>query len=175
MHAPQPGHGQNPSYPQHAGGPYGPQGVHAQPGADYHGGGQPAHAQYAPAPHQANSNPVDPRVVQAALSAKTWLNVVGWLFVVSGVLNALTLVGVVVAWIPIWCGVMLIGAANAAGRLGMSRTNDDLFQFVDKIRTYFAITGIMAVIAIVGSILVMAIFGASILAMAAAVAEAGAY
>jgi len=47
----------------------------------------------------------------SALKMTGWLKFVGIVTIVSGALAALSVIGIVFAWIPIWLGVLLMQAA----------------------------------------------------------------
>jgi hypothetical protein len=44
--------------------------------------------------------------------AKGWLKFLGILSIIGGVFQALTIVGIIYAWIPIWSGVLLHQAGS---------------------------------------------------------------
>ncbi len=49
-----------------------------------------------------------------ATQSKGWLKFLGVLSIIGGVLSALTIVGILVAWLPIWMGVLLFQAGSQA-------------------------------------------------------------
>ena len=46
--------------------------------------------------------------------ARTWLRIVGVTLFVAAFFTALTIIGVAVAWLPVWMGILLWQAASAA-------------------------------------------------------------
>lgn len=95
---------------------------------------------------------VEPRIEQLALplySAKGWMKFLGVLAILYGVLTALSIVGLLIAWLPIWMGVLLYQAAEAAE--GAVHANDaaSLTRALSKLRTYFVIMGVLALIGLV--------------------------
>ena len=43
---------------------------------------------------------------------KSWLKFYGIITIITGVLAALSIVGILYAWLPVWLGVLVNGAAN---------------------------------------------------------------
>jgi Family of unknown function (DUF5362) len=94
--------------------------------------------------------------------ARGWLKFLGVLEIIAGVLYALTIVGLLFAWLPIWMGVLMYQAGSsieAAGQFG------DKFAFLrsmGNLKTYFVIQGVVVVVSfalVVISIIVMLVFG----------------
>ena len=78
-----------------------------------------------------------------------WMLVLGWVTLVAGVLEALTLVGLVFAWLPIWIGIVVL---KAAGRIAEAERTGEaaaLAEALAKIRLYFVMTGVMLFVGIV--------------------------
>ena len=55
-------------------------------------------------------------IVEPLYRGKFWMQLLGVVSILYGVLSAITVVGLIVAWIPIWAGVVLMQAAGAASR-----------------------------------------------------------
>ena len=104
------------------------------------------------------------RELSAPLAAgKGWMKLLGVVFIIQGVLIAITIVGLLVAWLPIWIGVLLL---QSAGAIEQAQITGDEIQFrraMDKLRTYFVILGILVLLSIAFMVLAMlsgAMFGA---------------
>ena len=52
-------------------------------------------------------NPTVTNVMQPLHDAAGWMKLIGTLAIIQGVLLALTIVGLIIAWLPIWLGVLL--------------------------------------------------------------------
>lgn len=93
-----------------------------------------------------------PRIEQLALplyGAKGWMKFLGALAILYGVLTALSVVGLLIAWLPIWMGVLLYQAANAVEAAVHSEDAESLTRALAKLRTYFVIMGVLALIGLV--------------------------
>ena len=79
---------------------------------------------------------------------KGWLKFLGILTIIGGALYALTLVGIIIAWLPIWIGIILLQAGNSGDQFISSGTVEDLRKHLAKLRMYFVITGIVMIISL---------------------------
>ena len=109
-----------------------------------------------------NSN--DPSLLAARASArgtKGWLKFLGILSIIYGGLYALSIVGIIVAWVPIWLGIVMTKAGGRAGDYAERGDTESLASYTKQIRTLFAITGIMTLVSIalgiIGAIIAIAI------------------
>ncbi|SRR5690606_26282344 len=89
-------------------------------------------------------------------NAKFWIKLMGVFMIIYGVLVALTIVGIIIAWLPIWVGVVLFQSASA---IDVAYTNGDqeaAVRAMDKLKVYFIINGVLLLIGIIfGVIAVM--------------------
>ena len=81
--------------------------------------------------------------------AKFWLKLVGVMMIIYGVLAALSIVGIIVAWLPIWMGVLLFQTAKAVETAHAAEDESALIQSMSKLKTYFTITGILTLVGLV--------------------------
>jgi len=81
--------------------------------------------------------------------SKGWLKLLGVLSIIYGVFCALTVVGIVFAWLPIWMGVLLYQAASAVEKSQFAGDKAALLESLGKIKTYFTISGVVAIIGLV--------------------------
>jgi hypothetical protein len=96
------------------------------------------------------------REVTAPLfAAKGWMKFLGVLMIIAGAFYALTIVGIIICWLPIWIGVVLFQAATATESAQASGSKMELYGALSKLKTYFTIYGVLALIMIVVSIIVM--------------------
>jgi len=84
---------------------------------------------------------------------KGWLKFLGIMMIIAGALQALSLVGIVIAWLPIWMGVVLTQAGGRAqGYLDRNDTQA-MAEFTGKLKTYFVINGILLIVSMALSII----------------------
>lgn len=71
-----------------------------------------------------------------------WIQFLGLALIVYGVITALSIVGLVVAWLPFWMGLLLL---KAAGKARAATAYGDKYAFeesLQNIANYFIISGI---------------------------------
>ena len=89
--------------------------------------------------------------------ARSWLKFLGVLSIIAGVVQALSIVGIIFAWLPIWMGVLMFQAGSsieAAGQFG------DRFAFLrslGSLKTYFVLQGVLALIGILVAVSMLCI------------------
>jgi hypothetical protein len=98
------------------------------------------------------------RVYQELSRASGWMKVMGILFIVSSILDAITIVGIIYAWLPIWMGVIVYQAGKAAQMASTNRDETKLVEVFSKIRLYFVISVITLIVAYAFIIVVYTIF-----------------
>jgi len=100
------------------------------------------------------------REVSAPLfAAKGWMKFLGVLMIIYGVLMAISIVGIIVCWLPIWIGVLLFQSAGAIESAQASGSKMELYGALSKLKTYFTIYGILALIGIVFFVIMMFVGG----------------
>jgi len=75
-----------------------------------------------------------------------WLKLLGIINIIQGAFIALSIIGILVAWIPIWLGVLLFQAGNRAQNAVIANNPRELVVMMDKLRLYFIIQGIIFVV-----------------------------
>lgn len=89
-------------------------------------------------------------------NAKFWMKLLGVVMIIAGVAEALTIIGILFAWLPIWIGVLLFQAAGAAEAAYANADADAAVRAMDKLKVYFIINGVLM-------LLMLVLFGAAIL------------
>ena len=110
----------------------------------------------------------NPLLDKLALSAKNmavWAKFIGIVNIVMGALTALSLVGIIIAWLPIWMGVILFQAGGRADQAYTGKKYDQLIPMMDKLRMYFLVQGILIIVGVAVTILSFVIFGAGMFAI----------
>ena len=78
--------------------------------------------------------------------ARRWMKFAGILTIIAGVLQVFSIWGIVIAWLPIWMGILLTGAAKQITLACESSDDTAAFTAMDKLRLYFKIMGILMLI-----------------------------
>lgn len=81
--------------------------------------------------------------------AKFWLQLVGVMMIIYGVLSAITIIGLVVAWLPIWLGVLLFQTAKAIELAYTSEDEPAMLAAMAKLKTYFTIMGVLTLVGLI--------------------------
>jgi hypothetical protein len=88
-------------------------------------------------------------------SCKGWMKLVGVMSIIGGALQVLTIFGIIIAWLPIWTGVLLFQSANAIQQAHETDSRDAMGRSLSKLRTYFIITGVLTLIGIIAFVLML--------------------
>lgn len=106
--------------------------------------------------------------------AQRWIKLFGWMMIGNGVLSVFSVWGILIAWLPIWLGMLLLKAGKsmeAAGRTG------DRAQFLtaqEKLKTFFTVNGILMLVGIILTTVMMLVFGGMIVKMLPMLMQQGA-
>lgn len=84
---------------------------------------------------------------------KGWMKFLGIMNIIGGGINVLTIVGILWAWLPIWIGIVLLQAGSKAEEYAARGDETALAGFMDKLRSYFAISGIALIVALALSVI----------------------
>jgi len=90
--------------------------------------------------------------------AKGWLQFLAVMEILGGIMAALTIFGIIVAWLPIWQGVILFKAASAAETSAITGDKTQLVISLRQVKLFFMINGIVMLIG-VGFALLAFFFG----------------
>lgn len=95
---------------------------------------------------------------QARKNAKAmtgWMKFMGIMTIIAGCLQALSIFGLVIAWLPIWMGVILTKAGSKAGEYADKGDFASLEGMTGQLKTYFTISGIMIIVSFAVSIIIV--------------------
>ncbi|MFI0471823.1 DUF5362 family protein [Halomonas sp. HMF6819] len=95
-------------------------------------------------PHEKNE--LLKSIAEPLYRGKLWMQLIGVMLILGGVLTAITVVGIIVAWIPIWAGVVLFQAASASQRAYQSGDERELRFALSKLKTHFTIFGVLVLL-----------------------------
>lgn len=88
-------------------------------------------------------------LIEPLYRGKFWMQLIGVMLIISGILTALSIVGILVAWIPIWAGIVLMQGAGAVHRAYTSDQPTEMSYAMGKLRVYFTIFGVLLMIYLV--------------------------
>ncbi len=118
--------------------------------------------------NEVTGTPTDAFVKEVSVplyQAKGWMKLLGVVMIVQGVIAAISLVGIIICWLPIWLGVLLFKAAGAIEGAQLSGNKQLLIESLNKLKTYFLINGVLMLIVLVFVGLSMLLAGGSMLAL----------
>ena len=84
-----------------------------------------------------------------------WAKFIGIMTIVGGCLQVLTIFGIVIAWLPIWMGVVLLKAGSKAGEYADKGDPAALEGMTGQLKTYFIISGVTIIVSFALTIIVM--------------------
>ena len=84
--------------------------------------------------------------------AKGWLKFLGILSIIGGVGQALTIVGILFAWLPIWMGVLMYQAGSNIESAAQFGDKFSFLRSLGSLKTYFVLQGVLTLIAIIISV-----------------------
>jgi hypothetical protein len=120
---------------------------------------------YVPAAPGAGSARATREIGLPLASAAGWMKFIGIMFIIQGAIAALTLVGIIIAWLPIWTGVLLLQSAGAAQRSQLQDDANALIEALSRLKTYFVIQGVLYLVGLALMIIYFVFFGAVVAAM----------
>jgi hypothetical protein len=103
-------------------------------------------------------NDLEQKVTATCKEMRGWIKFLAIVWIVSGGIYALTIVGMVIAWIPIWLGIVLLRLSNNCKEIAEGGF-ESLGNMFSSLKTFFLLTGIFTIITIVLSIIWAIIFG----------------
>lgn len=94
-----------------------------------------------------------------------WLKFLGVVNIIMGIFVALSIVGIIIAWLPIWLGVLLFQAGNQITEARISRNFYHLVTMMQKFKMYFMIQGILLLISLIFGVIGFLSFGAALFSL----------
>lgn len=93
------------------------------------------------------------RLLQPVAESTGWLRFLSVAVIATGVLTALTLVGLVIAWLYIWVGVLLWQASERASQARLTRDPAQLEEYLRKLRSLIVIAGVTLIVNLAAAVL----------------------
>lgn len=98
------------------------------------------------------------QLAEPLYQAKGWMKFIGIVSIISGVISALTIFGLIYCWLPIWMGSTLISASNRLESARFSGDSGQLTESLIKLKSYFQIMGYSILAAILVTFLSLVLF-----------------
>lgn len=89
------------------------------------------------------------RLIRPIDEARGWMKLLAVLLIIQGALAAITIIGLLIAWLPIWLGILLWQSAERAQRAREAGDESIAVDALVKIKTLFTIYGVIALIGLV--------------------------
>ncbi|MCX6037264.1 MAG: DUF5362 family protein [Chloroflexi bacterium] len=89
--------------------------------------------------------------------ARGWLKFLGVLSIISGVGLALSIVGILFAWLPIWMGVLMFQAGSSIDSAGQFGDKFAFLRSMGSLKTYFMLQGVLTLIGIILAVTMLCI------------------
>ena len=98
------------------------------------------------------------QLAQVLKRYKGWLNFLGVVNIIGGILYSLSLIGIIFGILMIFIGIKLINAAQLIQRYINSRDEVDLLSIHENLAGYFKYTGILYIVSIIIGIFILLIY-----------------
>jgi hypothetical protein len=94
-------------------------------------------------------NPSISAVMQPLSDAAGWMKLIGTLAIIWGVILALSIVGLIVAWLPIWMGILLRRAADESVVANRTGHEANAVAATASLHTIFKVQGVILLVMLV--------------------------
>ena len=75
-----------------------------------------------------------------------WMKFLGVFLIVYGVIVCISVIGIVIGWIPIWLGVLLCSSADRLAAVNERDSAEDAVESIEKLSLFFKISGIVTLV-----------------------------
>jgi hypothetical protein len=103
------------------------------------------------------------RACRIAADSASWMKLLGVISIIQGIFAVFTIWGIIIAWLPIWLGVILFRAANEA-EMAAAGLTDHLEAYLKRLNKFFLIQGILMLLFIVIALIMVFVMGGLFLA-----------
>ena len=114
-----------------------------------------------PYPNPPAPAPLENQMVQQLslpiYQARGWLKFLGILSIISGVGSALSIVGILFAWLPIWMGVLMFQAGSSIESAGQFGDKFAFLRSMGNLKTYFVLQGVLTLLGIIFAVTMICI------------------
>ena len=97
--------------------------------------------------------------------AKGWLKLLGVLGIVYGALTVLSGWGILIAWLPIWMGILLLKAGRTIETAQSRGDKEQFLACLNKLKLFFTIQGVLILISLILTLVGLLVFGGALIGM----------
>jgi len=87
-------------------------------------------------------------IIRPIDESRGWMKLLAVVMIVQGVFLAITIIGLLIAWLPIWLGVLLWQSADAAQKARAAGDEAIAVDSLTKLKTMITIYGVVALIGV---------------------------
>ncbi len=109
-----------------------------------------------PVPVAADTHEVQ-EMSQPIFQARGWLKFLGILSIISGIGMALSIAGIIIAWLPIWMGVLMFQAGSSIDSAGQFGDRFAFLRSMGSLKTYFVLQGVLTLLGILVTVSMLCI------------------
>jgi hypothetical protein len=92
-------------------------------------------------------------VTRPIFDARGWIKLLGIVYIINGVICCLSIIGLLIGWLPIWMGILMVKASNNVGNGFLGKDERSIREGLDQLRINFKIQGILMIISLVFTVL----------------------
>ncbi len=94
-------------------------------------------------------------IAEPLFESQGWMKFLAVMLVLQGVGIALTIVGVLIAWLPIWAGVLLYQSASGVEHAELTGEKARLMRALRKLKLFFIVSGVGTLAGLILGLLAM--------------------
>ncbi|MBN1693848.1 hypothetical protein JW879_00425 [candidate division WOR-3 bacterium] len=98
------------------------------------------------------------KVITSSKDMNGWIKFLAIFSIAIGALYALSIFGIIIAWMPIWLGIILLKASKNCREVADGKV-ESLGDTFNSLKTFFILTGIFTIISTALSVIWFIIFG----------------
>jgi hypothetical protein len=85
-------------------------------------------------------------LLQPLYNVNGWMKFAGIMTIIMGGLQVLSLWGIIIAWLPIWMGILILKSAGNIERAFSNNSEQEIIDSMTRLGRYFKIYGIFAIV-----------------------------
>lgn len=105
-----------------------------------------------------SNNDLEQKVTTSCKEMSGWIKFLAIICIICGGIYALTIVGIVIAWILIWIGIILLRVSKSCKEVA-DGTFESLGNMFASLKTFFILTGVFTIMTIALSVIWFMIMG----------------